>query len=43
MKKLNMYINAPLLAWVREQAAKDGISVAEFVRRVLDDVRKNGK
>jgi predicted DNA binding CopG/RHH family protein len=43
MERLHMYINGPLIAWVKAKAEKDGISVAECIRRILDEARKKDK
>lgn len=43
MKKLLISVSEPLDAWLRERAEADGISIAELVRRVLDEARKKEK
>lgn len=42
-KRLNMLVPAPLWQWITEEAERIGITVSEFVRRVLDEKRLGRK
>jgi hypothetical protein len=40
MHRTQLYLPDVQLAWLREEAAKRGITVSEIVRRLIDAVRE---
>jgi len=43
VRKALFSISDPLDAWLREEAARLGISVSELVRRILDTARQRSE
>lgn len=43
MKKQMISFTDPQMTFLKEAAARLGISVAEFVRRIVDEYRGNGQ
>lgn len=43
MKKTNLYLTEPSIAKLQELAKQTGLSVAELVRRAIDDFLKKQK
>jgi predicted transcriptional regulator len=43
MKKMNFYLPDPVIARLQELAEKTGLSVAELVRRAIDEYLKKQK
>jgi len=43
MKKTNLYLTEPSIAKLQELAKQTGLSVAELIRRAIDDFLKKQK
>jgi hypothetical protein len=41
MQRLNLVLSDPQKSWLERQAAKLGISIQEFMRRIIDAARES--